>query len=107
MPSAQHDLPGGIVNDLAGHGKQREFRFEPLDGRGFQREEVEEQGAVAARRQTRHLAFGRRVGHLYVRVDLFQVGGFAALGRTVVNDLELQFLGGSVDDGHGVCGLRS
>lgn len=102
VDAAQNDLAGGVVDDLAGNGKEGEFGFEPLDGDGFEREEVEKEGAIAGGSEGGHLALGGGVGHLHVGVHLLEVGGLAALGRTVVDDLYLKLLGRLVDNGH-VC----
>src|SRR5437763_416648 len=81
-----------IVDDLTGHGEKGELSLESTDRRGLQRKEVEEQCSVAACCQRRHLTLGGRLGHLNVGVNLFEVGGLAALGRTVIDDLKLKFL---------------
>ena len=97
--AAQHQLPRRVVNHLAGHGVKLELRLEALDGHRLNRQKIEEQRAVGTRRQRHEFALVAG-GGLYMVVDLHKVGRLAAHGRAVINDFNLQFLGGLVDEGH-------
>ena len=88
--AAQHELAGGVVNHLAGHGVELELGLEPPDGHRFNRQKVEEQRAVRAGRQRDELAFVAG-GGLDVIMDLNQVRGLAAHCRAVIDDFNLQF----------------
>jgi len=96
--AAKDELAGRVVDDLAGDGVELEFRFEAFDGHGFDRQEVEEQGAIRAGGQGDEFALF--LGGLNILVDFDQVGGLSAHGGTIVDDLDLQFFGGLVDNCH-------
>ena len=96
--AAQHELTGGVVNDLARNGVKLELGFESLDRHGLDRQEIEEQRAVGAGRQRDQFALLLR--RLNVFVDFDQVGRLAAHGWTVIHNFDLQLFGGLVDDSH-------
>src|SRR5581483_2048080 len=97
--AAEHKLPRGVVDDLAGDGVKLELGLETFDRHRLDGQEVEEQRAVGTGGERDELAFVAG-GGLNVVVDLHEVGGLAAHGGTVVNDLDLQFLGCLVYNGH-------
>ncbi|MFM1943521.1 MAG: hypothetical protein RI897_2503 [Verrucomicrobiota bacterium] len=98
IDTAQDELAGGVVDDLAGDGIELEFCFEALDGHGFDGQEVEEERAVGAGGERDQFALF--LGGLDILVDLDEVCGLAAHGGPVIDDLDLQFLGGLIDDCH-------
>src|SRR6185295_14104386 len=96
--AAQHQLAGGVINDLAGNRVKLELGLEPFNCNRLDRQEVEEQRAVGAGGQGDQFAFFLR--GLNVFVDLDQIGGLAAHGRAVIDDFDLKFFGGLVNDRH-------
>jgi hypothetical protein len=56
---------------------------------------------IGTRRERDELAFVPRL-RLHVVVHLHEVRGLPAHGRTVIDDLDLKFLGCLIDDGHSV-----
>ncbi len=56
VDAAQHELAGGVVNDLAGDGVELELGLEPLDDYRVEREEIEEQRAIRCGRQRDEVA---------------------------------------------------
>src|SRR6266496_3479640 len=97
--AAQHELSGGVVNDLARDGVELELRLEALDRHGLDGEEVEEERAVGAGGQRDEFALVAG-GGLDVVVNLHEVGRLAAHCRAVIDDFDLQFFCGLIDDGH-------
>src|SRR2546426_1044758 len=105
--AAQDELAGGVVNELAGGSIELGLGFEAFDGHGFDGEGVEKEGAVGTGRQRKQFAFIAG-GGLDVGMNLDQIGGLAAHGRSVIDDFDLQFFGCLIDDGHkSYLGLRS
>ena len=95
--SAQHQLAGGIVEDLARHRIELDAGLHAPDGAQFDGQEIEEEGAVRLGGQGQHLAApiaGQRV------VDMLEVGRLAAEARAVVDDLGRQLLGRSIEKHH-------
>src|SRR6185295_8748831 len=84
---------------LARHGVKLELGLETLDGHGLDGQKVEEQRAVGTGGQRNELALVALRG-LDVLVNLYEVCGLAAHGRTVIYDFDLQFSGSLIDDGH-------
>ncbi len=97
--AAEHELAGGVVNDLAGNGVKLELGLEALDRHGFDRQEVEEQRAVGTGGQRDELAFIAG-GGLDVVVDLHEVGGLAAHGWAVIHEFNLQLFCCLIDYRH-------
>src|SRR6266498_4836682 len=99
VDAAQDELAGGVVDHLAGHRVELELGFESLDGHGLDGEKVEKQRAVGTGGQRNQLALV--AGHsLHVIVNLHQVGRLPAHGGAVIDDFDLKFLAGLIDDRH-------
>src|ERR1022692_3890786 len=96
---AQDQLARGVVNHLAGHRVELELGLEAFDGHRLDRQKVKEQCPIRTRRERNKFALVACIG-LDVVVDLDEVGRLAAHCRAVIDDLDLQFLGRLVDDGH-------
>ncbi len=96
---AQHQLAGGVVNDLAGDGIELELGLEAFDGHGLDGQKVEEQGAVRTGGERNQLAFVASRS-LHMIMHLHEIGRLAAHGRPVVDDLDLEFFGCLIDDCH-------
>src|SRR4051812_30644649 len=86
VDAAEHELAGGVVNDLAEHGVELELCFIALNCHCFDGKKIEKERAIGLGGQRDELPFF--LGARDVRVDLFKVGGFPAQRRTVVNDLD-------------------
>ena len=107
--AAQHQLPRGVVNDLAGHGVKLELRLEAPDRHRLDWQKIKEERAVGTRRQRDEPALLAVTG-LDVVVNLDEIGRLAAHAGAVIDDLDLQLLGSLVNDGHKFdyfCFLRS
>ena len=96
--TAQDQLAGRVVNDLARDGVELKLRDEPLDDNSVQRQEIEEQGAIRRGGERDQVAPVFGINPL---VNVRQVSGLAAKGGTVIDNFELNFATGVVDDRHG------
>ena len=84
VDALEHELAGGVVEDLAGDGVELQAGLESADDADVDRQEVEEERAVGLRLEADHLAAALRRG---LGVDVVEIGGLPAEARTVVNDL--------------------
>jgi hypothetical protein len=98
VDAAEDELAGGVIDDLAWDGIELEFGAESLDSDGFDGEKIEEECAIGAGGERDE--FTLFLGGPDILVNFDQVRGLTAHGWTIVDDLDLQFLGGLVDDGH-------
>ena len=93
----QHQLPGRVVEDLAGDGVELDARLHAPDGAEVDGQEVEEQGAVGLRGQGQHLSL---VLDRRLLVDPLEVRGLPAQAGAVIDDLGRQLLRGVVEEDH-------
>ena len=93
----EHELAGGVVEDLSRDCVELQAGLEPADDADVDGQQVEEEGAVGLRFQTDHLPAAARGG---LRVDVVQVGRLPAETRTVVNDLRGHLHGCVVEEDH-------
>jgi hypothetical protein len=101
VDAAEDELASGVIDDLAWDGIELEFGAEALDGDGFDGEEIEEESAIGAGGEGDEFTFF--LGSADILVNFDQVRGFTAHGGAVIDDFDLKFLRGLVDDGH--CGF--
>src|SRR2546421_6412977 len=97
IDAAQDELAGGVINDLTGDGIELEFGDKAFNNQSVEREKVEEQGAIGCGSERNKVAAVLRINPL---MDVAEVGGFAAEGRTVINDLKLNLAAGVINDRH-------
>src|SRR6266480_567982 len=97
IDTAQDELAGGVVNDLTGDGVELEFGDKAFNNQSVEGEKVEEQGAIGGGRERNKVAAVLRINPL---MNVAEVGGFAAEGRTVINDLKLNLAAGVINDRH-------
>src|SRR5947208_9067602 len=97
IDAAQDELAGSVVNYLTGNGIELEFGDKALDNQSVEREKVEEQGAIGGGSERNEVAAILRINPL---MNVAEVGGFAAEGRTVINDLKLNLAAGVINDRH-------
>ena len=97
--SAQDQLPGRVVDDLARDGVELELGLEAFDGHRLNREEVEEERAVGTGGEGNEFALVA-LRSLHVVVHLDQIGRLASQGRAVIDDLDLEFFGCLIDYRH-------
>src|SRR5262249_60552200 len=86
----QDQLPGGVVEDLAGDGVEVEARLEPAHGAELEGEEVEEERAVGLGREGDELALRVRVRLV---VDPLEVRGLPAETRAAVDGRAVDLAG--------------
>jgi hypothetical protein len=98
----EHELAGGVVEDLAGDGVELQPDLHAADDPHVERQQVEEQGAVGLGLQAHHVAAGLGRGAL---VDGLQVGGLPAQARAVVHDLGRHLHRRVVEEDHGAASL--
>jgi hypothetical protein len=104
VDALQHQLAGGVVEDLAGHRVELEPHLHPADHADVERQQVEEEGAVGLGLQADHLAARARCCLL---VDELEVGGLPTQARTVVHDLGRHLHRGVVQEDHGGASITS
>src|SRR5207302_6336295 len=97
IDAAQDELAGGVVNYLTGDGIELEFGDKALDNQSVERKKVEEQGAIGCGSERNEVAAILRINPL---MDVAEIGGFAAQGGTVINDLTLDLAAGVINDRH-------
>ncbi|EAU66036.1 hypothetical protein STIAU_4815 [Stigmatella aurantiaca DW4/3-1] len=95
----EHQLAGGVVEDLAGHGVERQADRAVVDALHLHREEVEEERPVPLGGDGHHLAPVRWPDRL---VDLAQGRRLARQTRAIEDDLRGHFAGHQVHAAHGV-----
>ena len=95
----QHDPPGGVVLDLAGHGVDLDLEVVAGDRSQAEGQEVEEEGPVLGRVQGDEAIGPLGVGQA---VDLLEVGRLARLGRAVIDNLGLDGPFAEVELDHGL-----
>src|SRR5439155_18856925 len=95
--AAQHQLPGGVVNHLTGHGVELKLGHEPFDHERVQREEIEEKRALGGGGERNQIAAIQRIDPL---MNIIQIGCLAAQRRTVINDFELNLAARVINDRH-------
>src|SRR5205814_10029160 len=97
IDAGQARLAAGVIKYLPGDSIELEFGDKALDSQGVEREKVEEQGAIGCGSERNEVAAILRINPL---MDIAEVGGFAAEGRTVINDLKLDLAAGVINDRH-------
>ena len=95
--ATQHELAGGVVEDLSGYGVELDPHLLSADGAELHRHEVEEQRPVRLGRHRDHLAL---VPDLRVGIDVLEVRGLAAQPGTVVDELRGDLVRRLVDQYH-------
>jgi hypothetical protein len=97
IDAAQNQLPGGVVNYLAGNGVELKLGHKTLDHHCVEREKIEKECALGGCRQRNQVAAIQRIDPL---MNVIQVRRFAAKRGTVVNDFELNLATRVVNDRH-------
>src|SRR5213078_2957737 len=94
----QDQLPRGVVENLSGNRIEMKPSPEPANGPELDRQEIEEEGALAFRRQRDQLSLRARARLV---VDELDVRGLTAQAGAVVHDLAVDLARGVVDERHG------
>ena len=93
----EDQLPGGIIADLTGNGVEHEAGGIPIDDHRVDGQKIEKQSAVGGGGQ------GHQIPALVTfnaAVDVTQVRRLSTHRCAAVHDLERDFLGFMIDDGH-------
>src|SRR5204862_4916921 len=97
VDTPQHQLPGRVVNYLAGDGIKLKLGHESLDHDRIQRKKIEKECAFGRSRERNQIAAVQRIDPL---VNVVEVRGLAAQRRPVVDNLELNLAARVINDRH-------